>query len=132
MPHTIKLSESALAALLFGLHATEMRGCARFLRFPDRAHTLAAIGRLASTCRRLGVTRDQALAALDPIETSGTLVGRNTLVLLPRPSRPTGSPTPSSAPHSSAPPSPTTSVPSAAGWTRPRTSLPTTTPDLAP
>ena len=47
------------------LHAPEMRGRALFLRYPDQAHTLAALDRLAGLCARLGVTPSQALAALD-------------------------------------------------------------------
>ena len=35
----------------------------RFFRFPEQPPTLAALDRLEDSCRRQGVTRDQALAA---------------------------------------------------------------------
>jgi hypothetical protein len=74
---------TGLSAVLLVAHASEMRGRARFLRYPDQARTLAAIDRLGAACARLGVPRAQALAALDPIETEWTPPGRNALVLLP-------------------------------------------------
>jgi hypothetical protein len=40
---------------------------AKFYRFPDQGPTLAALDRLDAICREQGITRTQALAALDPI-----------------------------------------------------------------
>lgn len=59
---------AALAAALLVTHRAEMRGRIGFLRFPDQPERLAALDRLGATCARLGVTRDQALFALDPVE----------------------------------------------------------------
>jgi hypothetical protein len=73
---------TALAAGLLALHGSEMNGRARFLRYPDQARTLASIDRLGAICTRAGITRDQALAALDPIEPAWVPAGRNALVLL--------------------------------------------------
>jgi len=73
---------TALAVVLLGLHSAEMKGRARFLRFPDQGRTLAAIDRLGLVCARAKVTRAQALAALDPVETAWAPAGRNVLDLL--------------------------------------------------
>jgi hypothetical protein len=58
---------TGLAVLLLAAHLGEMKARARALRFPDQARTLAALERLAATCTRLGITRDQALYVLDPV-----------------------------------------------------------------
>jgi hypothetical protein len=55
---------------LLVLHGREIAAKGRFHRFPDQARTLAAIDRLEAVCLRAGVTRDQALAALDPVRVS--------------------------------------------------------------
>lgn len=60
---------TALAVVLGMLHAPEFRTRARYYRFPEQPRTLAALERLATTCRDAGITREQALAALDPIRT---------------------------------------------------------------
>jgi hypothetical protein len=73
---------AGLAAALLAAHQAEMRGRARFLRFPDQARTLAAIDRLGDLCARSGVTRAQALAALDPVEAAWAPAGRSVLVML--------------------------------------------------
>ncbi len=73
---------AAFAAVLLLLHYPEMKGRARFLRFPDQGLTLASIDHAGALCRNLGIGRDQALAALDPIEPSWSPIGRNALVLL--------------------------------------------------
>lgn len=71
-----------LAAVLLVLHQSEMRGRARFLKFPDQARTLAALDRLEAVCVREGVTRAQALAALDPVEAPWAPEGRSLFVML--------------------------------------------------
>jgi hypothetical protein len=58
---------SALAALLLAVNLSAMKGQARAFGFPEQGRTLAALEHVAATCRREGITRDQALAALDPI-----------------------------------------------------------------
>ena len=74
---------TAVAAVLLVTHFQEMRGRARFLRYPDQVRTLAALDRLGSLCKSLGVTRARAIAALDPIETEWTPPGYSALVMLP-------------------------------------------------
>lgn len=56
-----------LAVILLALHAGSLSTLAAFYRFPDQPRTLAAIDRLTETCRRLGITRAQALRSFDPI-----------------------------------------------------------------
>ena len=60
---------SVLAALLLAAHLPEFRRHAADYRFPDQHRTLAALERLDAICRDRGITRLQALAALDPIRT---------------------------------------------------------------
>jgi hypothetical protein len=45
-----------------------MRVCARTYRFPDQARTLKALERLDGLCREHHITREQALATMDPIQ----------------------------------------------------------------
>lgn len=73
---------TALAVVLLMLHSAEMKGRARFIRFPDQRRTLAAIDRLGAVCARARITRGQALAALDQVETAWAPAGRNVLDLL--------------------------------------------------
>lgn len=56
-----------MAVVLLALHAHPLSTLAAFYRFPDQPWTLGAIDRLAETCRRLGITRAQALRSFDPI-----------------------------------------------------------------
>ena len=62
----------SLAVALLLSHQAEVRGRGRFFRHVDQVRTLAALDRLGAVCAELGVTRRQALAALDPIETEWT------------------------------------------------------------
>jgi hypothetical protein len=73
---------TGLAVVLCALHAAEMKGRARFLKYPDQVRTLAAIDRLGQVCSRLGITRTQVLRALDPIETEWTPAGHSALVMI--------------------------------------------------
>ena len=58
-----------LASLLLVAHRPMMRLRARAYRFPEQARTLKALERLNRLCREHRITREQALAALDPIRT---------------------------------------------------------------
>lgn len=73
-----------LAAGLHATHFREMRGRGAFFRHPDQVRTLAAFDRLGSLCAELGITRAQALAALDAIETEWTPRGFSALEMLGR------------------------------------------------
>lgn len=74
---------AALAAVLLVTHGPQMRGRGRFLQYPDQTRTLAALDRLAGVCARLGVTREQALRSLDPVEFEWTPAGYSALIMLP-------------------------------------------------
>ncbi len=56
-----------MAVVLLALHSNPLSSLAAFYRFPDQPSTLGAIDRLTETCRRLGITRAQALRSFDPI-----------------------------------------------------------------
>ena len=71
-----------LVALLVAAHRSELRGRARFLRFPDQAATLATLDRLDDVCAREGVSRAQAIAALGPWPADWAPPGRSVGVLL--------------------------------------------------
>ena len=60
-----------------------IREHARFFRWPDQARTLAAIEHLDRVCRREGITRDQAIAALDPVRNRWFNHEFNALMMLP-------------------------------------------------
>lgn len=81
-PELALLVSTAFTVLLLVIHQGEMNRRARFLRFPDQHATLAALDRLASSCARSGITRDQARVALDPVETAWTPVGYNIFNML--------------------------------------------------
>jgi hypothetical protein len=72
-----------LAALLLAVHARGLRDRAQRYRFPEQQRTLAAFDRLNQTCREIGITRCQALAALDPIRTRWYPNENNALAMLP-------------------------------------------------
>ncbi|GAC1473830.1 MAG: hypothetical protein NVSMB9_23140 [Isosphaeraceae bacterium] len=74
---------AALAATLLVLHDSRMRAGARFLHYRDQTQTLAALDRLGVLCARHHITRDQALATLDPIEFKWTPPGYSALLMLP-------------------------------------------------
>ncbi|MFO0951129.1 MAG: hypothetical protein U0835_08255 [Isosphaeraceae bacterium] len=74
---------SLAVVVLSATHIQELRGRSRFLRYPDQTRTLAALDRLGEVCVRQGVTREQALAALDPVETEWTPAGFGFLRMLP-------------------------------------------------
>jgi hypothetical protein len=65
------------------LNRGEIRVHALWHRYPEQAATLAGLERLAEVCRQRGITRDQVLAALDPVLTRWNNPGRNTLGMLP-------------------------------------------------
>jgi hypothetical protein len=68
-PRSILVFAMVLAFLLLSVHRPMMRLRARAYRFPDQARTLKALERLEGLCRKHRITREQALAALDPIRT---------------------------------------------------------------
>ena len=49
--------------------AADAKARGRFFRYPEQGRTLAALDRLAETCRARGITREQAIHALDPVLT---------------------------------------------------------------
>lgn len=78
----------ALAGLLLVLHGPEMIAQARQYRFPSQVQTLAALDRLAVVCRTKGITREQAVLAVNafrPRWAYGTprTLGVNPLLMLP-------------------------------------------------
>ncbi|MFO0907481.1 MAG: hypothetical protein U0794_03830 [Isosphaeraceae bacterium] len=84
-----------LAALAMGLlvwHSGPRRGLATFLHDADQAPTLRALDQLHAVCVAGGITREQAIAALDPVGNRWTPAGENALDLLAaaadRPTRP--------------------------------------------
>lgn len=72
----------ALASALVATHRSELRGRARFLRFPDQAATLDALDRLDLACAHSGVSRAQAIAALEPDSPAWAPAGRSVFVML--------------------------------------------------
>ena len=76
------LAVGVLAALLVLSHARDLKSWSRFFRYPDQPRTLAALDHLESLCNERGITRAQALAALDPIQTSWSTPGFNALEML--------------------------------------------------
>ncbi len=81
-PRRAWLAGTALAALLLLAHRAEMRTLAKFYRFPEQARTLAALDHLETVCRSRGISRAQALAALDPIRTRWFPHDYNALMML--------------------------------------------------
>ncbi|HWE37151.1 MAG TPA: hypothetical protein VG406_11345 [Isosphaeraceae bacterium] len=76
---------TAVAALLWVSHRDEMKARGRFYRYAEQGRTLAALDRLAATCRTKGITREQAIRALDPVLTKWfPYENFNVLDLLPR------------------------------------------------
>src|SRR5262249_5465366 len=74
-----------LAGLLLAIHLNELRLHDFYFTFPEQPRTIAVLDRVAGLCRREGITRSQALAALDPVRTRWfpTELRMNALVLLP-------------------------------------------------
>jgi hypothetical protein len=72
----------ALFILLALTHAPALKSWGRFFRYPDQARTLVALDRLGTICRDLRVTRNQALAALDPIQPRWSTAHFNALEML--------------------------------------------------
>jgi hypothetical protein len=68
-PRSALLAALVLASLLLVAHRPMMRLRAKAYRFPDQARTLKALEHLERLCREYRITREQALAALDPIRT---------------------------------------------------------------
>ena len=60
----------ALAAALLIVHRPLVEQRLRYLSFPEQERTLMAIDHLSVICREAGITRSQALAALDPLHPS--------------------------------------------------------------
>lgn len=60
---------TTFAGLLLIAHLPQMQTRVLGYHFPDQHRTLAALERLAFLCQRERITRQQALAALDPIRT---------------------------------------------------------------
>jgi hypothetical protein len=57
----------ALAAPLMAVHLPVNLNRSRHFHYPGQPLTLVAVERLGNVCRRTHITRDQAIAALDPI-----------------------------------------------------------------
>jgi len=74
---------TGLAALLLWVHLPEMKKRGRNFHFPEQRRTLAALERLDALCRAEGITRWQALAALDPVRTRWFPHEYNALMMLP-------------------------------------------------
>jgi hypothetical protein len=74
---------NALALTMVWAHLPQMKEHLRFYRFPEQPPTLAGLDRLEDTCRRQGISRDQALAALDPIRPTWVPSDGNGIELLP-------------------------------------------------
>lgn len=72
-----------LALLLFAVNRAEFQMWQKSYRFPDQPRTLAALERLAVISRSEGITRDQALSAMDPIQTRWFPIDMNPLAMLP-------------------------------------------------
>ena len=72
-----------LALVLFALNRSEFQMWERSYRFPDQPRTLAALERVAEVARLEGITRGQALGALDPIRTRWFPIDMNPLAMLP-------------------------------------------------
>lgn len=67
----------AAALLLLAVNGRVMIDRLRFYDFPDQGRVLAALEELEEVCRAEGITREQALAALEPIRTSWLHPERN-------------------------------------------------------
>ncbi len=74
---------TGLAALLLWAHLPEMKTRGRLFHFAEQPKTLAALERLDALCRAEGITRGQALAALDPVRTRWFPHDYNALMMLP-------------------------------------------------
>jgi hypothetical protein len=64
------LAVMGLVAFLAVTHSPGLAWWTRYFRCPEQARTLAAVERLGSICTEQGITRAQALNALDPIHPS--------------------------------------------------------------
>jgi hypothetical protein len=72
----------AMATLLFAAHRDQFALRSRAYYFPDQHRTLAALDDLGRFCTSEGITRGQALAALDPIRTRWFSRNENALIML--------------------------------------------------
>lgn len=69
---------------LLAVHWRSFERGAAVYDHPDQRRTLDAIDRLGETCRRIGITREQALRALDPIQNHWQYMpGHNALAMMP-------------------------------------------------
>src|SRR5262249_3588841 len=68
-----------LALFLLVVHWPAMSIRQRFYRFPEQRRTIVALEHLAAICHREGITREQALTALDPVRTRWFPVDLNAL-----------------------------------------------------
>jgi hypothetical protein len=83
-PHASLLAVASLTVVLALVHAPMLKARGRYYRHPDQVRTLAAMERLGTICRELRITRDQAIAALDPIQPGWSPPNANALEMLAR------------------------------------------------
>jgi hypothetical protein len=78
---------TGLAVLLLGTHLGYFEDRARTYRFPEQRATLAALERLGALCRPRNVTRNECIAALEPVWTPWFQPEFNGLWMVPAPTR---------------------------------------------
>jgi hypothetical protein len=74
---------TGLAVALLAIHLRPIEAMARGYRFPEQRQTLAALEHLGAICRTERVTRDQCIAALDPVWAHWFQGDFNGLAMLP-------------------------------------------------
>lgn len=81
----IRTANAAVVAAmaLFLVQLGPIREHAGLYRWPEQAKTLAAIEGLGETCRREGITRDQGIAAMEPIRARWFNNDFNAMMMLP-------------------------------------------------
>jgi hypothetical protein len=67
-PLAAMVFSTSVGCLLLSAHFGPLKGYARYLAFPDQKATLVAIEQLQSVCESAGITREQALSALDSVQ----------------------------------------------------------------
>jgi hypothetical protein len=77
------LAAVGLAGVLYTGNGPEIRARARWCHHPEQPATLAGLDRLGEICRRRGITRAQAAAALGPVPVRWTNPGHGIFGMLP-------------------------------------------------
>jgi hypothetical protein len=75
---------ATLAGVLYAWNGPDIRARGCWFHYPEQPATLSGLDRLAEVCRRRGISREQAMAALDPVPARWTNGGRSILGLLPQ------------------------------------------------